>query len=289
METVIGELTCTLLQCKVTVSYSDEFLAMVTGPCSTKVEVTAGTPLTYALNADKTYDQSAGYFAVNGNTMTVVFKGSIEGQTKSQTKTFTNIAAKQWRQIRFIPKINEQGEATFDITIVDLISDETLNQDLEASEEILGEDPDAPKGDGGIKLEIDHEGGCDPQITDLQNIVVVPVDERDMKIRFKAIVPGGVKKFNVKIGSTNNAFLAAVAAADALSLDLIRPSAANAIIFDVVPFPHGNDLLNLTEIAFNLDDAQEPITAYKGRHSFTMIVVDNDGCKNEIPVVMVVE
>ena len=57
----------------------------------------------------------------------------------------------------------------------------------------------------------------------------------------------------------------------------------------MVPFPHGNDLLNLTEIAFNLDDAQEPITAYKGRHSFTMIVVDNDGCKNEIPVVMVVE
>ena len=289
METVIGELTCTLLQCKVTVSYSDEFLAMVTGPCSTKVEVTSGTPLTYALNADKTYDQSAGYFAVNGNTMTVVFKGSVEGQTKSQTKTFTNIAAKQWRQIRFIPKVNEQGEATFDITIVDLISDETLNEDLEASEEILGEDPDAPKGDGGIKLEIDYEGGCDPEITDLQNILIVPVAERDMKIRFKAIVPDGVKKFNVKIESTSNTFLAAVAAADALNLDLIKPSEANGIIFDVVPFPHGNDLLNLTEINFNLDTAQDAITAYKGRHSFNMIVVDNNGCKNEIPVVMVVE
>lgn len=289
METSIGELTCTLLQCKVTVSYSDEFLAMVTGPCSTKVEVTSGVPLTYALNADKTYDQSAGYFAVNGNTMTVVFKGSIEGQTKSQTKTFTNIAAKQWRQIKFIPKVNEEGEATFDITIADLISDETLNQDVNASEEILGEDPDAPKGDGGIKLEIDYEGGCDQEITDLQNIVIVPVSVRDMQIRFKAIVPAGVKKFNVKIESSNNAFLAAVAAADALDLDLIKPSEANGIIFDVVPFPHGDDLLNLTEIEFNLDTAQDAITAYNGRHSFNMIVVDNDGCKNEIPVVMVVE
>ena len=32
-ETSIGELVCTLLQCKVTVAYSDEFLATVTGEC----------------------------------------------------------------------------------------------------------------------------------------------------------------------------------------------------------------------------------------------------------------
>ena len=289
LETPIGELTCTLLQCKITVSYSDEFLAMVTGPCSTKVEVTSGNPLEFALNADKTYDQSAGYFAVNGTTGTVVFKGSIEGQTKSQTVSLTGIAPKQWRQVRFIKKVNEQGEATFDIVIQDLISDSTLNNDVETSEDILGEDPDAPKGDGGIKLALDYEGGCDPEITDLENMLIVPVSERDMQIRFRATVPGGVKKFNVAISSTNNAFVAAVNAADALNLDLISPSAANAIIFDVVPFPHGNELLGQTDIAFNLDTAQDAIINYKGVHTFTMNIVDNEGCKNQIPVVMVVE
>jgi hypothetical protein len=221
--------------------------------------------------------------------MTVVFKGSINGQTKSQTKTFTNVAAKQWRQVRFIQKINQQGEATFDIVIQDLISDETLNNDLAVNEEIIGEDPEAPKGDGGITLSLDYEGGCDHEITDLENMLIVPVEVRDMKIRFKATVPAGVKKFTVDISSTNGAFVAAVQAADAINLDLVSPSAANAIIFDVVPFPHGQELLNQTDIAFNLDTAQDAILNYKGVHTFTMNIVDNEGCKNQIPVKMIVE
>ena len=200
-----------------------------------------------------------------------------------------NILFKCIDQIRFVQKVNEQGEATFDIVIQDLISDETINNDLTASEDILGEDPDAPKGDGGISLALDYEAGCDPEITDLENMVIVPVSERDMKIRFKATVPGGVKKFNVNIASTNNAFVAAVSAADAINLDLISPSAANAIIFDVVPFPHGNELLGQTDIAFNLDTAQDAIVNYKGVHTFTMNIVDNNGCRNQIPVKMIVE
>ena len=110
-----------------------------------------------------------------------------------------------------------------------------------------------------------------------------------MKIRFKALVPNGVKKFNVSIDSDSNAFLTAVDAAEARNLNLIAPSAANAIIFDVVPFPHGEELLNMTEIDFNLDAAQDAITLYRGHHTFTMSIVDNKGCKNSIPVTMVVE
>lgn len=290
METKIGELVCTLVQCKVTVSYSDEFLANVTGAGSTKVEVTTGSPLVYELNADKSYDQSAGYFAVNeGCTMTVVFKGSIEGKTKSMTKVFSNIAAKQWRQIKFIQKVNEQGEATFDIVIQDLISDATLNNVVTPEEDILADDPEAPKGDGGIALEIDYAAGCDEEITDLENILIVPVATRDMAIRFKAVVPNGVKKFSVDIDSDNTSFLAAVDAAEARQIDLISPSEANGIIFDVVPFPHGEELLGKTEISFNLDAAQDAIVIYKGSHTFKMNIVDNEGCRNQIPVVMVVE
>ncbi len=62
--TEIGNLVCTLLQCKVTVAYSDEFLAAITGDGTASVEVTTGYPLDYKLNANGTYDQSAGYFAV---------------------------------------------------------------------------------------------------------------------------------------------------------------------------------------------------------------------------------
>ena len=74
--TEIGELTCTLLQCKVTVAYSDEFLESVTGPGKATVTLKAGYPLEYKLNADGTYEQNAGYFAVEGTTLEVVFDGS---------------------------------------------------------------------------------------------------------------------------------------------------------------------------------------------------------------------
>lgn len=289
MTTSIGELVCTLQQCKVTVSYSDDFLKMVTGQCSTKVTVDPEQPLEYALNADKTYEQSAGYFAVTGSTMTVVFKGDIEGGSKSMTKVFSNIAPKQWRQIKFIPKVDEEGNATFDIVIQNLISDVTLNNAADPKEEIIGEDPDAPKGDGGITLAPDYEAGCDAEITDLENMLIVPVEIRDMAIRFRATVPNGVKKFNVLIDSDNESFLSAVDAANARELDLINPLPENGIIFDVVPFPHGQELLGQTDIAFNLDAAQDAITIYSGRHTFKMIIVDQTGCKNEIPVVMVVE
>lgn len=288
--TTVGELTCTLLQCKVTVSYSDEFLASITGAGSTKVAVTAGYPLEYALNADATYDQSAGYFAVEDEcTMEVIFSGSIEGKTQKMTKIFTGISAKQWRQVKFVKKTNEQGNATFDIVIQDLIDDATLNNVIDGEEVIIGDDPDAPKGDGGITLELDYASGCDEEITDLNNILIVPVETRDMAIHFKAIVPDGVKKFTVDIASTNSTFVNAVAAAEATNLDLINPTEANNVIFQVVPFPHGEELLGMTEILFDLSAAQDPILNYAGSHTFTMNITDNNGCKNTIPVVMVVE
>lgn len=288
--TEIGNLVCTLLQCKVTVAYSDDFLAAITGAGSTSVEVTANHPLDYVLNANGTYDQSAGYFAVGeGSTMTVMFKGSVDGKTAKMTKTFSGIAAKQWHQIKFIQKKNEQGQATFDIVINDLISDETLNNSVDASEEVIGEDPDAPKGDGGITLDFDYEAGCDVQLTDLNNMLIVPEAERKMKIMLKATVPGKVMRFTVDITSDNSGFLSAVDLAEARHIDLINPTEANNTIFEVVPFPHGQDLVGQTEISFDLSNAQGAILLFPGTHTFIMTIVDEAFCKKEIPVTMIVE
>ena len=288
--TEIGNLTCTLLQCKVTVSYSDEFLESVTGDGTTTVEVSAGHPLDYKLNANGTYDQSAGFFSVGeGSTMTVVFKGNIGGKNAKMTKTFTGIAPKQWRQVKFVQKKNEQGQATFDIVISDLISDETLNNTVDASEEILGEDPDAPKGDGGITLDFDYEAGCDQDLTDLNNMVIVPMSERTMSIKLKAVIPNGILKFSVDVQSTSAAFNSALEVAGGSLIDLVNPSADNDIIFKVVPFPHGADLVGKTEVAFDLSAAQKAIVTFPGTHTFLMTIVDKTFCTKKIPVTMIVE
>ena len=293
--TNLGSLTCTLLQCKVTVSYSDDFLKMVTGAGSATVTVTSGYPLEYDMTYNgysASYDQNAGYFAVNNGsntTMEVTFKGSIEGKSQKMTKTFTGIAAKQWRQIKFIKKVDEAGNATFDIVINSFVDDEDLTNDLAVSENIIGDDPSAPKGDGGIKLELDYANGCDTQFQDLLNLEVPALSERTMSLVVKVTVPNGIKKFLVQIESTSNAFVNAVAAADASTLDLIYPSETNMMIFDVVPFPHGTELLNQTDVTLNLSAAQDAILNFAGTHTFTMVVTDNQGCKNSIPVKMIVK
>ena len=296
--TEVGQLVCSLLQCKVTVEYSDEFLASVTGQGSTTVTLKAGYPLEFALNADKTFNKNAGYFAVEGNTMEVVFKGSIDGKVQKMTKIFSGIAPRQWRQIKFVQKKNEQGQATFDIIINDLISDSILNEDLTAKEEIIDSyDPEAPKGDGGITLIPYYDGGCDPDITDLENIVIKNPNGSEtptQNITLKALVPNGVMKFTVDISTTSDGFAKALAAALGQGntvLDLINPdpNASTDLIFSVVPFPHGPELAGQTEIIFPLSKAQLAISGFKGRHSFEMQIVDQQQCRKTIHVVMVVE
>ena len=318
-ETRAGELVCSLLQRKVTVSYSDEFLAMVTGDGSTTVTVSAEKSLVYALNADKSYETDAGYFAVTGETMTVVFKGSIEGKSQKMTKTFTGLAAKQFRQIKFVKKTNEQGDATFDIEIDALIDDTPLNEDVAGivgSEESIGDDPAQPKGDGGIRLVPNYtaeeiEAGKNVIITSFVTDengdevlyengekkismtipITAPLVENtpDMSIKLKAVVPGGIKKFTVDIITDNSTFAAAVNEVNASHLDLVNPLAAHDIIYKLVPFPHGEEeLLGKLEVPFELDKAQPAISGFPGTHIFDMTIMDAAGSQNTIRVIMTV-
>ncbi len=287
--TSIGTLTCTLLQCKVTVAYNQDFLDMVTGNCSTSVELTAGSPLEYAMTHSAEngpqYEKKAGYFAVNGSTLTVTFRGEIEGKSQRMTKSFTGIAPKQWRQITFVQKINGEGDATFDITISDYVEDETLDNDINGNETILGEDPNAPTGDGGIKL----VSTCD---YDISNPIVVPAKENPFTLTMNAVVPNGVKRFTVEIESTNPDFTGSVASVNGgqTTLDLVNPSSGAIDVFtNLIPFPYGSAVEGKTEIPFDLSAAQVPILGFIGSHTFKMIVIDKTGCRNEIPVVLVVE
>ena len=160
---ITDPIICTLLQCKVTVEYNDDFLKMVGGDCVTTVTVgdELEYPLTLADNGTITYKREAGYFAINGGdntTMEVKFSGLIideeSGQIKSmrQTKVFEGISARQWRQIKFVKKINEEGNATFEIEINQYVQDNPLGEDQAGSENVIGADPNAPKGDGDIRL-----------------------------------------------------------------------------------------------------------------------------------------
>lgn len=289
--TDLGTLVCKLLQCKVTVDYSEDFLSALTGDCKATVSVTAGYPLEFPVSYNEglpSYDKSAGYYAVASDgsaTMEVVFSGSVNGKNVKMTKMFTALKAASWRQVKFVNKINDEGNADFVISIDDIIEDAELTNDLLAAESILGPDPDAPKGDGGIKL----ESTCSYDIT---QPVVVPAVGSEFVLTMKATVPNKVNKFTVQISSDNTDFEDAVKLINDgnTTLDLVNPSeGAKSVFTTILPFPYGDNVRDHESIDFDLSDAQAPLSVFKGHHSFIMSVVDKKGCKKDISVMLVVD
>lgn len=285
--TNLGTITCYLLQSAVTVGYNDDFLATVTGDGNTSVEVTSGSPLDYALtygNGTPTYDRRLGYFAINNGaqtSMTVTFKGSIDGKTQKMTTSITPVKARDWHIITFMKKVDETGNAVFSIEIDGLVEDLTLENDILAAEEGDGNDPKAPQGDGGITL----VSTCSYDIT---APITVPAVGTAFPLTMTANIPNGARKFTVLIESDNTDFMNSVNTVGGNLLDLINPTEASLGIFDIVPFPHGSSLLNSTAIKFDLSGAQTPILAFPGTHTFTMQVTDNKGCRKSIAITLFV-
>ncbi|MBP3290043.1 MAG: DUF4493 domain-containing protein [Alistipes sp.] len=309
--TQVGTLTCRLLQCKVTVDYNDDFLAMVAGDC--KVDVTVGSTLTYDMklvNGTPSYTREAGYFDVNNGantTMEVKFSGSIRDDktgditTQRMTKAFDGIAAAQWRMIKFIKKVNGEGNATFDIVIDEYVEDTPLGEDITSAEESIGEDPNQPKGDGGIKLV--NTSGLDSAAQDSWNnaeqgakpqINIAGLKE----LKFTAEVPNLVYEFYVDITSTDTAgFQSAVNAITVGNQGRIYLTKEEKEHRDVITslnglgiaFPFPEDVIGKDVVYFDLTNALSPLSEFKGNHTFAMHVTDRKGCKNVINLELVVE
>lgn len=281
--TTLGSITCTLLQAVVTVGYNDDFLKSVTGEGATTVELAAGYPLEYKIDystGSPNYDRRQGYFAVNSSdaTISLVFKGSVDGKIQRMRATITNVKACDWHVVTILKKVDASGNASFSVEIDGLVEDAELDNDVTASEEGDGYDPDAPAGDGGIEL-------ISTSSYDITNTVTVP-SEGAFPLIMTAKVPNGVRKFTVDIASTNTDFINSVNTVGGTTLDLINPSDAALGVFDIVPFPHGAELAGKTEIEFDLSGAQTPLLAFKGKHTFTMNVIDNKGCRKSIPITL---
>lgn len=303
--TEVGSLTCRLLQCKVTVDYNDDFLAMVAGDC--KVDVTIGGTLTYEMSFDNgvpSYERRSGYFDVNNGantTMEVKFSGSMLNEktgavsTQRMTKVFDNIAAAQWRLIKFIKKINEEGNVTFDIVINDFVEDSPLGEDVTGSEGYIGPDPTAPKGDGGIKL-VCNEGPAADVIAAWNEAAQTSKPTIDLStnsgisaLKFTADVPNGVGEFYVDITSTNENFTGAV---NAMSVNgdgriyLTKTEDEHTAVITAlnginIAFPYPDQVINKTSVNFDLTNAISALQGFPGEHTFAMYVTDITGCKHQ--------
>lgn len=323
--TIIAEpITCTLLQCKVTVDYNDDFLAMVKGAC--KTTITIGSSLEYNLNWDATqgkitsYEKRAGYFDVNNGantTMEVKFEGSIYDEesesvkTMRQSKAFEGIEARQWRQVRFVKKVNEEGNASFEIEIDGYVEDDNLGtEDMTGEESVIAPDPNAPKGDGGIML-LNEEGltentnptkeAWNAEKTDKPAINVANIDGNTFT--FNASIPNGTREFYVDITSTNSNFNTAVNKITVNSDGRIYLTKEEEAHINVIKgladfhieFPTPDQVIDQTEVIFDLTNAIEALKMFPGTHTFSMYVRDSEGCTHrddnqvQIPIKLTLE
>lgn len=153
-------------QVKVSVDYNDLFVEHIAGPGKATVSINTNQsleyPITYESSTNKvSWEKNNGFFkvapypattsmeiAVNVP-MRVKEEGSSKYETKNQkmTATVTGVEACQWRQIEFQMQVEKNGTASFSVKIGDLDADVPLMVDTTTSEDqILGEDPLAPKG-----------------------------------------------------------------------------------------------------------------------------------------------
>ena len=320
-------ITCALLQCKVTVDYNDDFLAMVKGAC--KTTITIGSSLEYNLNWDATqgkitsYEKRAGYFDVNNGTnttMEVKFEGSIYDEesesvkTMRQSKAFEGIEARQWRQVRFVKKVNEEGNASFEIEIDGYVEDDNLGtEDMTGEESAIAPDPNAPKGDGGIML-LNVTGltentnptkeAWNAEKTDKPTINVDIIDtENGGTLTFNASIPNGTREFYVDITSTNSNFNTAVNSITVNGDGRIYLTKEEEAHINVIKgladfhieFPTPDQVIAQTEVIFDLTNAIEPLKMFPGTHTFSMYVRDSEGCTHrddnqvQIPIKLTLE
>ena len=337
--TIPNKIVCKLWkQVKATVEYNEFFLEHLNGKGKATVTVNNENALVYNIEGNTTnkpvsQEKRAGYFDLSRygaeevislevefeGPMMVKEEGSNDYSLKNQKMrvAIAGIRAGQWRQLKFNMEEDEDGNAAFTISINDLVVDLPLVEDVTAGEESLGDDPNKPKGDGGIKL-LWTAGSTDDARAEWNAYTTVSTDEntgRDYinkpsivinaleELVFTAEIPNNIGEqgiFTVDITSDNASFENAV--------EMVSPTRHIDLINDVatveglgqfeINFPSGEEVTsdstdddNIKRLTFNLSKAVGILTSvpYVGTHTFTMSIQDATGCSNIIALNLTIE
>lgn len=330
--TNLRELTLKLYkQVKVSVGYNDEFKSALTSTGgTTTVTIDGENVLTFNVNANNVdTDSKYLYLELTDENkdsgvsmevnvvveMNVKEEGSNVTSVKTQKMSATVQGVKpcQYRQIQINKEKIEDGGANFTIVVDGLEVDTELTTDVSAEEGKLEDDPNAPKGDGGINLiniagvPNADEGGWNLYTEQTEAEIVGKTIKGIHKpsitvnglteLSFNAIVPESVLDFYVDITSTNTDFNTAVKGISVKNDGRIYLTKTDKVHSDVVtglnglgiPFPLANDVINKSEISFPLTSAIEPLTGFKGTHYFIMNVIDKGSHRNTIVLTLIVE
>jgi hypothetical protein len=327
----LGELTLNLYkQVKVSVSYNEAFQKSLTeNGGTTTVTIDSENFATFNVTPND-FDSDSQYLYIDLTNeakevkdagvsmeisvvaeMYVKEDGVTSVKTQKMTAAVTGVKPRDYRKIQIHKEEIKDGGANFSIVVDGLEVDTELSTDISASEGSLGDDPNAPKGDGGIKLI--NIAGLNANTTPTQaewnnSFTEDEMDEethpaeivitKDMtQLQFKAIVPEKILQFKVLIISDMIEPALGVAGITDPELDLINEANQVKGIAQIIPFPYHDPDGKLTggetkitvqganELEFVLDGAipilqeffGEDTTTTHHSHTFQMAVQDMTG------------
>lgn len=299
--TNVGEVVCSFASLKVSVIFAED-LRKVMGD-DVKVTVTAnnGGVLEFTpANEGKNF----GFFEVVAGSTTMVahFEGSINGVKTTYDTPFADVEAGQHRQITYKtknnPDIPEQAgtidpstgiQLDTEVIKVDVKGNVTVEDDILDSSDRPGkedpkEDPDDPDNPTPPTPE-DPVAEFKPSETST-NLKLDGINETYMGNDFgDAIVEiscaKGIKNLNVTISTDSDDFKATledptVGLPADVPFDLANPGDKENALASL-ELPYGAEVLDKTNVPFNITKFVPMLAIYPGNHTFTLEVVDSEG------------
>lgn len=117
--TVLGTLTCTLANVKLSVSYDPKSLEAMGDDCTVTATMGRGT---LVFGRDET---RAGYFraAADGGTFDLTFAGTVGGSYETVSYSIENVRAGQWRQVNISVNFSVESDGKVVMTIDKWVTD----------------------------------------------------------------------------------------------------------------------------------------------------------------------
>lgn len=259
--TEIGEVKCTLHNVKVTVKYEDKLMALLGD--DVKVTVTVGEE-----KLDYTKDQTlSGFFhgKPENNVVDVVFKGSVEGEPVSITKSFAEIALGTELIVTYnikesVTDIDPGTGGSFHAPAISvdeqvIVVDE-VGAVLPEEDEILDFGKPVIEGDG----------------FDLSQ----PVTDLTQKVVVNLMAPEGIAHVNVEIVSENETFAGVIQEMFGGPFDLAYPGTLEETLKGL-KLPVSEQVINQQLVKFDVTEFMPLLKGeFAGIHRFIIEVVDNN-------------
>lgn len=270
------DLVCTPLNCKVTIELSENFKKEL---ASYEVVVSNGLgELTWTKNSEKDDfgEGKAGYFLPRGLEIKVKGYRSIDNTEATAVHFVADPQPAEHHIIKLDAKVTGQiGGITIDVNTD--FNDKEQNVDVPGMDEEYVDRPDFGDGDEG-------EDGEDEKP---QNTIEWPANptfgkivlNADTEIKMNIKMPAGIATFIVEVSDNFKELVSVITTDNVSYLDLIKDEKIKASFADS-PLPTGDELLNQTEVAFDLSSFVSMLMGAMsngGIVTFVLKATDNNG------------